>query len=220
MSPTTWSIVAVVFITLFLIVLLGSALVVRYLCSQRTQSKDQDSSYWLDSEQSAASRSGKDALTIASLEAQLSVQERYNAESDVMIELLERNQKHLTLELRDERRKKDLMDPEVYQRVHDEMHRPMSPPRPSLPPLIVNTTSSLQNQIASASPCVNGTTPILPQITKLRDVMQNNLQRSPERTTQVMSGQAEAFNSLEISGTIVDPFKHLPCKKLASPRNC
>lgn len=203
-AVTPWSIVAVIFIALFVIILFGSALIVGYLHHQRKLINNVNpypygSVDWLDWERAASSQTENDALAIAALKAHLVVQEGYNVEADKMIDLLERHQRELSLQLRDERRKGEALAPEVYQRIYDEIHKPLSPIRPSLPPLIVNSTWSTDSSITL---CLRDCepTPVLLQMTKLRDVMRSNSVASPKRSPRLV--QAVHFAS---TGTIIDP---------------
>lgn len=187
-GPTSWSIVAVIFISLFVLTLSGMALAIGYLHRQRKQS---------DLAKAAAPQTDNnpDLLTIAHLKAQLSAQELFSAELDVMIKLMERNQASLEQQLREERRKAEPMAMEVFQRMYDEIHRPLSPARPSLPPLIIGSSSAAP---APPSPATDdGVSPssvawgepteaILLQTSKLRGVMRSNSGRSPVRETKVV----------------------------------
>lgn len=141
----SWSVVAIVFIALFVLLLFGSSLVISYLYHQKKQQKKLNpypygSEDWLEFERIMAPQAERDAIAIAHLECRLSVQEQYSQEADRMIELLDRSQKHLTLQLRDEQRKSQPIDPEVFQRVYDDMHKPLEAPRPSLPKLIAKSS--------------------------------------------------------------------------------
>lgn len=203
---TPWSIVAVVFIALFVLVLSGSAVLVGYLHYQKKLRKNVNpysygSADWLDWERAASPRHENDALAIATLQSQLVFQEQYNVEADKMIELLDNRQKELTLQLRDERRKGEQMDPEVYQRIYDEIHKPLSPARPSLPPLIVESTRASSSWSSTTlAPQNHELTPVLLQTTKLRDIMRSNSVASPKRSTQLV--HAQHFPS---AGTIIEP---------------
>ncbi|CAN8104919.1 unnamed protein product [Discula destructiva] len=178
--PSTWSILATIFIALFIIVSFGSVVVLGFYHHQKQQSRTMS----LDPFEVSA---------IEALEAQLSVQQAYNAEADHMIELLERTQKQLETELRDERRRMEPVDPDVFQRIYDEIHMPMSPPRPSLPPLVVNSTDSTSAlRSTPVTPIVRAPTQILPQTTKLHGIMRTNSRSSPERTIHVVQPPAVA----------------------------
>lgn len=202
---TPWFVVAVVFIALFVIILFGSALLIGYLHHQRKLTKHVNpypygSANWLDWERAASPRSENDALAIANLEAQLVFQEQYNVEADKMIELLDNKQKELTLQLRDERRKGEHMDPEVYQRIYDEIHKPLSPVRSSLPPLIVKSTHASSSWSSTTlAPQDHELTPVLLQTTKLRDIMRSNSIASPKRSVQLVQAK-----HLPSSGTAID----------------
>lgn len=164
-KPNSWSVIAVVFITLFVLLLFASSLVINYLYHQRRLQKNTNpyphgSEDWLDFERVTAPQAERDALTIASLASRVAAQEQYNQEADRMIELLDRSQKHLTLQLRDEQRKSEPIDPEVFQRVYDEIHKPLEPPRPSLPPLAAKSIPTRGESISPASPgSVAGSSP-------------------------------------------------------------
>lgn len=149
-KPTSWSVVAIVFIALFILLLFATSLVIGYLYHQKKQKKNLNpysygSKDWLDYERATATQAERDALAIASLESRVSVQESYNQEADKMIELLDRSQKHLTLQLRDQQRKSEPVDPEVFQRIYDDIHKPLQPPRPSLPPLAAKSSPTAQH---------------------------------------------------------------------------
>ncbi|KAJ4423242.1 hypothetical protein N0V82_002103 [Gnomoniopsis sp. IMI 355080] len=155
-NPNSWSVIAIVFITLFVLLLFTSSLVIGYLYSQKKQQKNTNpypygSEDWLDFERMMAPQTERDALVIASLESRVIAQEEYSQEADRMIELLDQSQKHLTLQLRDEQRKSEPVDPEVFQRIYDDIHKPLQPPRPSLPPLAAKPSSSAEQNTAPAS---------------------------------------------------------------------
>lgn len=157
-GTNSWSVVAIVFIALFVLLLFGSSLVISYLYHKKKQQKELNpylygSENWLAYERMMAPQAERDALAIASLECRLSVQEQYSHEADRMIELLDRSQKHLTFQLRDEHRKSQPIDPEAFQRVYDDIHKSLERPRPSLPTLI-----------AKLSPKSRFASPVLPVV--------------------------------------------------------
>lgn len=231
----SWSVVAVIFIALFVLLLFGSSLVISYLYHQKKQLKRLNpyaygSEDWLEFERMMAPQAERDALAIANLECRLSVQEQYSHEADRMIELLDRGQKHLTLQLRDEQRKSQPIDPEVFQRVYDEMHRPLEPPRPSLPTLnaklspesqsnspalpVVKSPSPTQNtspvpSTARSSPTTplfllppyaSQHAPVLLQTTKLREIMHKNMRRGAARPIQFVEHPVKPSSVI-----VVDP---------------
>lgn len=231
----SWSVVAVIFIALFVLLLFGSSLVISYLYHQKKQQKKLNpypygSEDWLEFERMMAPQAERDALAIANLECRLSVQEQYSHEADRMIELLDRSQKHLTLQLRDEQRKSQPIDPEVFQRVYDDIHKPLGPPRPSLPALIAKLSPKSQphspvlpvvksppsTQNTSPAPSTARTSPTTPplllppyasqhalvllQTTKLREIMRKNTRRGAARTTQFVEHPVEPLSAI-----VVDP---------------
>lgn len=178
--PTAWSIVAAIFIALFAVVLFICVMIIGYLRYQRKQAGNVNpypfgSADWQTWEQAATSRSGDDALAIAALEAQLSLQQDYNVEADKMIELLEMTNKNLDLKLRDQAREMDPVDPEVFQRIYDDLHKPMTPP-------------SLRSTSTSSS---TKSGPMLLQTTKLCDIMRSNSRSSPERSSRLVESLTE-----------------------------
>lgn len=209
-KPGTWFVVAIVFIVLFILLLLGAALVISYIYHHKKQGTDLNpypygSEDWLHYERATAAQAERDALVIAHLESRISVQEQYNQEADKMIDLLDRHQKHLTLQLRDEQRKSEPMDPQVFQRIYNDIHKPLQRPRPSLPPLLAAESvpaarplspttpivkSTVLIQPASLQPLISQPDPLLLQSTKLRGVSPSNSESSPARSSHIVEIQA------------------------------
>lgn len=231
----SWSVVAVIFIALFVLLLFGSSLAISYLHHQKKQQKNLNpypygSEDWLEFERMMAPQAERDALAIANLECRLSVQEHYGHEADRMIELLDRSQKHLTLQLRDEQRKSQAIDPEIFQRVYDEIHKPLEPPRPSLPAFIAKLSPKSQSNspalpvIKSPSPTQNTSpvpstarssptepplllppyaserAPVLLQTTKLREIMRKNTRRGAARSARFVEHPVKPLSVI-----VVDP---------------
>lgn len=215
----SWSVVAIIFIALFVLLLFGSSLVISYLFHQRKQQKKLNpypygSEDWLEFERMVAPQAERDAIAIAHLECRLSVQEQYNQEADRMIELLNQSQKHLTLQLRDEQRKSQPIDPEILQRVYNDIHQPLEAARPSLPMLITKLSpkarpqspvppvvkSPTPTQSTSPEPSAARSSPTSPRILlssyasqhgplvlqtpKLRDIMHQSTRRGAARPTR------------------------------------
>ncbi|KAJ4387927.1 hypothetical protein N0V93_008530 [Gnomoniopsis smithogilvyi] len=182
-TPNSWSVIAIIFIALFVLLLFTCSLVIGYLYYQKKQRKNTNpypygSEDWLDFERVAASQVERDALVIANLDARVAVQEQYNREADRMIELLDRSQKHLTLQLRDEQRKSEPVNPEVLQRIYDDIHRPLEPPRPSLPPLAPKP-SPTERPACPASP---GAVASCPPTTQPTSLLAQSVVSSPSAT--------------------------------------
>lgn len=205
-EPVIWHIVALVFITLFILTLLLSALILRRLhrSNKRLEAQVQDADggsssiplrarhhddnphpfgtdAWRQREDARLTRAEQDALAVADLEAQVAMLEEAGGYLDRTVALLEARNRELGLELAEERRRYEPVDPEVMRRAYEDMHRPATP---AAAPLVVEPPP----RASTLGPRPERTAPAL-QLTmsKVHGIMDRNAHGSPERTTQVVN---------------------------------
>lgn len=173
-EPSAWFIVAAVFIALFVLVLIASGLVLSYLHHKTSQRESRGKPpasnnphpfgtlAWHDHEEAQCSQAERNAIEMADLEAQVSMLEEAGDNLDKIIELMEIKNKRLEQELAEERRKFEPIDPEVFHRIYEEMHRPIQRSQSPQPPA-----------------------ELFLQLTKVRSIVDENLKVSPEQETDV-----------------------------------
>lgn len=190
-----WSTVAAVFIILFGLTLLAGGLSLRRLARGRNLPPPSSSSSstnphpfgteaWRGWEDDRCPRSERDALAIASLEAQVGMLEEAGGYLDRTVELLEGRNRALSRELAEERRRYEPVDPEVMRRACEFMHVPI-----------------VQQQRAQTPQA----RPVL-QLAKVRVIMDENSRMSPERTTHVVESAAGLQVRSCAASVVDDPF--------------
>lgn len=242
-EPAIWHIIALLFIGLFILTLLLSALILcrlhrskkrleaqildadtdggsssssplRDLSSSRRQGPHDNNSNphpfgtdaWRQIEDARLTRAEQDALAIADLEAQVAMLEEAGDYLDRSVALLEARNRELSLELAEERRRYEPVDPEVMRRVYEDMHRPApvvpmveQPPTPTPVPRPQRAAPSLP---ARGPPALQFT------VSKVHGIMERSAHESPERTTQVVN---VLHPERSLAATVVeDPFADGP----------
>lgn len=183
LKPTTWSNVAAVFIALFILTLIASGLTMRHVIHRKKQLQAQSSQTqrsanphafgtvsWRLWEDAQSSQADRDAVTIANLEAQIGMLEQAGDNMDHALELVEMENRDLKKQL-SERLDGFPVDSEAFQRMFEDVHRPLSSPGARAIP---------EYSIPQPPPGL----PTL-QTTKLRGIINSNMGASPRRKTRV-----------------------------------
>lgn len=197
-SPTgAWSALAAIFITLFILSLAAGGLALRALLRTR-QALAADielgrmpnphpfgSEAWRALEDSRAAQAERDALEIASLEAQVDLLQQAAGSLESALDIVQGDNKRLVGRLAEEQRRLAVekhrfepVDPEAVRRTYEEMmHRPLG-------------QSPYQEQMQQQE---EERTPLSPvsrsdlQTAKVHDIMDRNSQRSPQRRIRLES---------------------------------
>lgn len=138
---------------------------------------------WRQLEDARLTRAEQDALALADLEAQVAMLEEAGGYLDRSVALLEARNRELSLELAEERRRYEPVDPEVMRRVYEDMHRPAP-----AAPVVEQPPAPTPNPTPNPGPRPERAAPAL-QLTmsKVHGIMERSAHESPERTTQVVN---------------------------------